>query len=83
LKIGPSHAAKGVIDNGKQATGRDGKRRRHRSPADPLRLADPHEFDVMARVVALRLRERWGSWNSEPPATSWRHISVYERPHGP
>jgi hypothetical protein len=35
LKIGPSHTAKGVIDNGKQATGRDGKRRRHRSPADP------------------------------------------------
>jgi len=25
-----------------------------------LRLADPPEFDVMARVVALRLRERWG-----------------------
>ena len=21
----------------------------------------------MARVVALRLRERWGGWNSEPP----------------
>ena len=25
-----------------------------------LRLADPPEFDVMARVVAFRLRERWG-----------------------
>ena len=38
----------------------------------------------MARVVALRLRERWGEAGTVSlPATNWRHISVYERPHGP
>jgi SAM-dependent methyltransferase len=45
-----------------------------------LRLAYPPEFDLMARIAGLRLRERWGGWNAEPfTATSWRHISVYER----
>jgi SAM-dependent methyltransferase len=44
-----------------------------------LRLAHPPEFDLMARIAGLRLRERWGGWNGEPfTATSWRHISVYE-----
>ena len=44
-----------------------------------LRLASPPEFDLMARIAGLRLRERWGGWNGEPfTATSWRHISVYE-----
>jgi len=34
----------------------------------------------MARIAGLRLRDRWGGWNAEPyTATSWRHISVYER----
>jgi SAM-dependent methyltransferase len=45
-----------------------------------LRLAHPPEFDLMARVAGFRLRERWGGWNGEPyTATSWRHVSVYER----
>ena len=44
-----------------------------------LRLAYPPEFDLMARIAGLRLRDRWGGWNAEPyTATSWRHISVYE-----
>lgn len=44
-----------------------------------LRLAHPPEFDLMARIAGLRLRERWGGWNGEPfTAASWRHISVYE-----
>jgi SAM-dependent methyltransferase len=44
-----------------------------------LRLAHPPEFDLMARVAGLRLRERWGGWDGEPfTAASWRHISVYE-----
>ena len=44
-----------------------------------LRLAYPPEFDLMAGIAGLRLRERWGGWNGEPfTATSWRHISVYE-----
>ncbi|MEU5189571.1 class I SAM-dependent methyltransferase [Streptomyces klenkii] len=45
-----------------------------------LRLAHPPEFDLMARIAGLRLRERWGGWKGEPyTAASWRHISVYER----
>ncbi|MGH9006088.1 MAG: SAM-dependent methyltransferase, partial [Acidimicrobiia bacterium] len=45
-----------------------------------LRLAYPPEFDLMARVGGLRLRDRWGGWHGEPfTATSWRHVSVYER----
>src|SRR5580693_1661425 len=45
-----------------------------------LRLAFPPEFDLMARLAGLRLRDRWGGWNGEPftPA-SWRHVSVYHR----
>ncbi|MFB7997485.1 hypothetical protein ACFC4G_32245 [Streptomyces sp. NPDC056002] len=45
-----------------------------------LRLAHPPEFDLMARIAGLRLRERWGGWKGEPyDVASWRHISVYER----
>jgi SAM-dependent methyltransferase len=45
-----------------------------------LRLAHPPEFDLMARIAGLRLRERWGGWNGEAfTAASWRHVSVYER----
>ena len=45
-----------------------------------LRMAHPPEFDLMARIAGLRLRNRWGGWNEEPfDSTSWRHISVYER----
>jgi SAM-dependent methyltransferase len=44
-----------------------------------LRQAYPAEFDLMARIAGLRLRERWGGWNGEPyTASSWRHVSVYE-----
>jgi SAM-dependent methyltransferase len=44
-----------------------------------LRLAHPPEFDLMARIAGLRLRERIGGWHREPfTATSWRHVSVYE-----
>jgi SAM-dependent methyltransferase len=45
-----------------------------------LRLAYPPEFDLMARIAGLRLRDRWGGWSGEPyTAGSWRHVSVYER----
>lgn len=45
-----------------------------------VRLAHPPEFDLMARIAGLRLRDRWGGWDGEPfTATSWRHVSVYER----
>ena len=43
------------------------------------RLAHPSEFDLMARIAGLRLRDRWGGWNGEPfTAASTRHVSVYE-----
>jgi SAM-dependent methyltransferase len=45
-----------------------------------VRKAAPPEFDLMARIAGLRLRHRWGGWEEEPfTATSWRHVSVYER----
>jgi SAM-dependent methyltransferase len=45
-----------------------------------LRLANPPEFDLMARIAGLRLRDRFGGWHREPfTAASWRHVSVYER----
>ena len=45
-----------------------------------LRQAYPAEFDLMARIAGLRLRDRWGGWNGELyTASSWRHVSVYER----
>ena len=44
-----------------------------------LRLAQAPEFDLMARIAGLRLRDRWGGWDGEPyTAASWRHVSVYE-----
>ncbi|HEX9537288.1 MAG TPA: class I SAM-dependent methyltransferase [Streptosporangiaceae bacterium] len=52
----------------------------HGLTLDPisLRLAHPPEFDLMARIAGLRLRERWGGWTGEPyTAASWRHVSVY------
>ena len=40
--------------------------------------ASPHEFDLMARIAGLRLRERWGGWSREPfTVESTRHVSVY------
>jgi SAM-dependent methyltransferase len=45
-----------------------------------LRLANPPEFDLMARIAGLRLRQRIGGWRGEPfTAASWRHVSVYGR----
>ena len=47
-----------------------------------VRLAHPPEFDLMARLAGLQLRQRWGGWGQEPfTGTSWRHISVYQ--HAP
>jgi SAM-dependent methyltransferase len=48
-----------------------------------LRLANPPEFDLMARIAGLRLRARTGGWHGEPfTALSWRHVSVYEHVNG-
>jgi len=41
----------------------------------------PREFDLMARVAGLRLRDRWEGWRGETfTAHSRRHVSVYELP---
>ncbi len=43
------------------------------------RLSYPPEFDLMARIAGLRLRDRRGGRNGEPfVASSDRHVSVYE-----
>ena len=48
-----------------------------------LRLAYPAEFDLMARLAGLELRDRWGGWHREPfTASSRRHVSVYRVPPG-
>jgi len=45
-----------------------------------LRLANPPEFDLMARFAGLSLEARYGGWQREPfDVHSWRHISVYRK----
>jgi SAM-dependent methyltransferase len=45
-----------------------------------LRLANPPEFDLMARCAGLALDSRYGGWQGEPfDARSWRHVSVYRK----
>ena len=46
----------------------------------PFRSVSPGEFDLMARIAGMRLRERWSGWNGEPfAAESTKHISVWEK----
>ena len=45
-----------------------------------VRYAWPSELDLMAQLVGLRLRERWGDWDGSPfTASSEFHISIYEK----
>ncbi len=47
----------------------------------PWRFAWPAEFDLMARIAGLRLRERWSDWGREPfTGESMKHVSVWEKP---
>ncbi len=47
----------------------------------PFRYAWPAEFDLMAQLAGLTLRERRGGWQGEPfTSESPKHISVWERP---
>jgi SAM-dependent methyltransferase len=47
----------------------------------PFRAVSPAELDLMARIAALTLRERWSSWTREPfTSTSTKHVSVWEKP---
>ena len=47
----------------------------------PFRYAWPAEYDLMAEMAGMRLRERWSSWHREPfTSESTKHISVWEKP---
>ena len=46
----------------------------------PFRSASPGEFDLMAQLAGLRLRERWADWDHTPfTAESTKHVSVWEK----
>src|SRR5215469_5006277 len=47
----------------------------------PFRYVWPAELDLMAKLAAMRLRERWGGWAREPfTSESTKHISIWEKP---
>jgi SAM-dependent methyltransferase len=47
----------------------------------PFRYAWPAEYDLMAELAGMGLRERWGGWKREPfTAESEKHVSVWEKP---
>jgi SAM-dependent methyltransferase len=46
----------------------------------PFRYAWPAEYDLMAELAGLRLRDRWGGWRREPFTDASRaHVSVWEQ----
>jgi SAM-dependent methyltransferase len=47
----------------------------------PFRYAWPSEYDLMAQLAGMRLRERWSGWKREPfTSESRKHVSVWEKP---
>jgi SAM-dependent methyltransferase len=47
----------------------------------PFRYAWPAEFDLMAELAGMKLRDRWSGWNQEPfTSDSRKHVSVWEKP---
>lgn len=47
----------------------------------PFRYAWPSEYDLMAELAGMRLRERWSGWKREPFTSESRaHVSVWEKP---
>ncbi|WP_106746768.1 hypothetical protein [Yoonia maritima] len=47
----------------------------------PMRYAYPPELDLMARLLGLQLKHRWGGWGKAAfTADSKFHVSVYEKP---
>jgi SAM-dependent methyltransferase len=47
----------------------------------PFRYAWPSEYDLMAELAGLSLRERWGGWKREPfTSDSHKHVSLWEKP---
>jgi SAM-dependent methyltransferase len=50
----------------------------------PFRYVWPSELDLMARLVGMTLRERFGGWKREPfTSDSTKHVSVWEKPASP
>jgi hypothetical protein len=46
----------------------------------PFRYAHPAELDLMARLAAMRLQDRYSGWHKEPfTHLSQSHVSVYEK----
>jgi SAM-dependent methyltransferase len=46
----------------------------------PFRSVSPAELDLMARLAAMELRERWADWDRSPfTAESTKHVSVWEK----
>src|SRR4051794_41588613 len=46
----------------------------------PFRYAWPAEFDLMAQLAGMTLRERWSGWSREPsPSASRKHVSVWAK----
>lgn len=46
----------------------------------PFRAVSPAEFDLMARLAGMELRERWADWDRSPfTAESPKHVSVWEK----
>ncbi len=47
----------------------------------PFRYAWPAEYDLMAQLAGMSLRERWGGWRREPFTSESRsHVSIWEKP---
>ena len=47
----------------------------------PFRYAWPAEYDLMARIAGMALRERCAGWSGEPfTGESRKHVSVWEKP---
>ncbi len=47
----------------------------------PHRFAWPAEYDLMAKLAGLRLKERWSNWQRDPfTSDSTAHVSVWEKP---
>jgi hypothetical protein len=47
----------------------------------PFRYAFPAEYDLMAELAGMRLRERWSDWSRAPFTSDSRsHVSVWEKP---
>ena len=52
----------------------------YRRVSMPFRYAWPAEFDLMARLAGMTLRDRWAGWKREPfTSESEVHVSVWEK----